>query len=331
MKFNRIAVLGSNSFAGASFVANALGRGAQVIGFNRSAEGADLFLPYRRLKDFSGYKFFQADLNTDAHIVFSELSAYRPQVIVDFAGQGMVAESWLNPAQWYQTNIMAKVRLHEFLRQVAWLERYVRISTPEVYGSHDQSVKENRVYSPSTPYAVSHAAIDMSLGVFHAQYGFPVIFNRFANFYGPGQQLYRIIPRTVIYALTSQKLQLHGGGTSTRAFIHATDVANAIFASLEYGKIGEIYHFSSERYLTIRAVVEIICNLLKTDFFTLVEVTPDRLGKDQAYLMDSSRARQELGWFDSISFEEGIDQTVDWVKTNLETIRQLPLDYLHKP
>lgn len=331
MKFDRIAVLGSNSFAGSSFVANALQRGTQVIGFNRSAEGAELFLPYRRVANCGLYKFFRADLNADIDLIFSELERFRPQVIVDFAGQGMVAESWQNPTQWYQTNILAKVRLHDYLRQVDWLERYVRISTPEVYGSHERSIKETCVYNPSTPYAVSHAAIDMSLRAFHVQYGFPVIFNRFANFYGPGQQLYRIVPRTVIYALTDQKLQLHGGGTSVRAFIHGQDVANGIFASLDVGVLGEIYHFSPEQHHTIRAVVELICERMGIDFFSFAEVAPDRPGKDQAYLMDSSRARHELGWHDSIPFEEGVDQTIDWVTSNLDVIRQLPLNYFHKP
>lgn len=269
-------------------------------------------------------------MNSDNDLIFLELERFRPQVIVDFAGQGMVAESWQNPVQWYKTNILAKVQLHEYLRRVDWLERYVRISTPEVYGNQERSVKETWAYDPSTPYAVSHAAIDMSLRAYYAQYGFPVVFTRFANFYGPGQQLYRIIPRTIIYALTGQKLQLHGG-TSTRAFIHCQDVANGILASLELGEPGEIYHFSSERYLTIRAVVELICERIDIDFFTLAEVAPDRPGKDQTYLMDSSRARNELGWHDRISLEEGIDQTIDWVKANLEVIRQLPLNYVHKP
>ena len=331
MKFDRIAVLGSNSFAGASFIANALERGAQVIGFNRSAEGAELFLPYRRVASCGNYEFFQADLNTDIDLIFSELGRYRPQVVVDFAGQGMVAESWKNPAHWCQTNILAKVNLHEYLRRVEWLERYVRISTPEVYGSQERSVKETWVYDPSTPYAVSHAAIDMSLRAYHAQYGFPVVFSRFANFYGPGQQLYRIVPRTIIYALTGQKLQLHGGGTSTRAFIHGQDAANGIFASLELGEPGEIYHFSPERFFSVRAVVELICKRMNIDFFNFVEIVPDRPGKDQAYLMDSSRARQELDWLDRVPFEEGVDQTIEWVMANLEIIRQLPLDYIHKP
>jgi dTDP-glucose 4,6-dehydratase len=330
MKFNSIAVLGSNSFAGSTFVANALKRGCKVIGFNRSKENEDLFLAYKLLDERKNYKFIQADLNLDFDIITSELEKFKPQVLIDFAGQGMVAESWHNPVQWFHTNVLSKVRLHEYLRTVNWLERYVRISTPEVYGSQETLLEENWNYWPSTPYAVSHAAIDMSLRTYHSQYGFPVIFNRFANFYGPGQQLYRIVPRTIIYCINGHKLQLHGGGNSVRAFIHGNDVADGIFASLNLGKIGSIYHFSSNKFMTIRAVVELICQQMGIDFEKLVEVSPDRQGKDQAYLMNSTKSRNELGWKDEVQFEDGIEQTIEWVRNNIKIIQKLPLNYIHK-
>ncbi len=330
MKFTRFAVLGSSSFAGSAFVAESLIRGAVVLGFNRSAEGSDIFFPYRTLPHNNSYRFVQADINHDFEKIKIELDRFEPEVVIDFAGQGMVAESWQDPAQWYTTNIISKARLHEYLRGALWLKRYVRISTPEVYGSQENLLSETWQSSPSTPYAVSHAAIDMSLRAYYQQYGFPVILNRFANFYGPGQQLYRIVPRTIIYALTGRKLQLHGGGTSIRAFIHGNDVANGILASLEVGEPGNIYHFSPEKFFTIRQVVELICTRMGIAFSDLAEVTADRPGKDQAYLMDSSRARAELGWRDEISFEVGVDQTIEWVKRNLAEIEKLPLNYIHK-
>jgi dTDP-glucose 4,6-dehydratase len=330
MKFDRYAVLGSNSFAGAAFVARALADGAEVIGFNRSPEGSDIFLPYKKSSNSSRYTFYQADINHDLEKILGILEQFRPEVIVDFAGQGMVAESWQDPAQWYSTNIIAKVRLHDQLRRYDWLKRYVRISTPEVYGSQDSVIPESWQYLPSTPYAVSHAAIDMSLRAFHQNYGFPVVFTRYANFYGPGQQLYRIVPRTIIYALTGRKLQLHGGGTAVRAFIAADDVADGIMRAAANGNPGEIYHFSSDRFMTIRKVVEIICERVGIPFDALAEVAPDRAGKDQAYLMDSTKAKTALGWAEAVSFEQGIDATIAWVKENLDEINRLPLNYIHK-
>ena len=330
MKYKRYAILGSNSFAGAAFVARALAEGADVIGFNRSLEPSSIFLPYLNIKGSGSYTFIQADINHDLDAILTRLDIFRPQVVVDFAGQGMVAESWQNPAQWYNTNIVAKVKLHDQLRCRDWMERYVRISTPEVYGSQENLLQETWQYNPSTPYAVSHAAVDQSLRAFHQQYDFPVIFTRFANFYGPGQQLYRIVPRTIIYALLGKKLQLQGGGTSVRAFISGVDVANAVMLSIDFGVVGDAYHFSPERFLTIRQVIEIICSRMGVDFAELVEISPDRLGKDQAYLMDSRKARRELGWQDSLTFEEGVDATVQWVKDYFDEISSLPLNYIHK-
>jgi len=330
MKFERFAVLGSNSFAGAAFVARALADGADVVGFNRSPEASDIFLPYKQSPNRGRYTFYQADINHDLERILGVLEQFRPQVIVDFAGQGMVAESWQDPAQWYNTNIIAKVRLHDHLRRYDWLQRYVRISTPEVYGSQDSVIAESWNYLPSTPYAVSHAAIDMSLRAFHHNYGFPVVFTRYANFYGPGQQLYRIVPRTIIYALTGRKLQLHGGGTAVRAFIAADDVADGIMRAATDGNPGEIYHFSSDRFMSIRKVVEIICERVGMPFDALAEVAPDRAGKDQAYLMDSTKAKTMLGWAEATSFEQGIDATIRWVKDNLNEINRLPLNYIHK-
>jgi len=331
MRFRRYAVLGSNSFAGSVFVARALREGAEVVGFNRSPEGSSIFLPYREVPLPRRYSFVQADINRDLPIIIEAIEQFQPEVVVDFAGQGMVAESWGDPAQWYETNIVAKVRLHDQLRRYQWLERYLRVSTPEVYGSHETLLRESWQSNPSTPYAVSHAAVDASLRAFHHQYGFPVILTRFANFYGPGQQLYRIVPRTIIYALSGRKLQLHGGGTSVRAFIYADDIASGIMKALDAGRPGQIYHFSPERFLSIREVVEIVCERLDRRFDSVVEVAPERPGKDQAYLMDASRARDELSWEAQISFEQGVNRTIDWVARNFEEIQSLPHDYVHKP
>jgi dTDP-glucose 4,6-dehydratase len=330
MRFQRYAVIGSNSYAGAAFVSRAISDGADIIGFNRSKVVSDIFLPHRKPHSSGNYRFFQADINCDLDVIMKCLDDFKPQVVVDFAGQGMVAESWQSPEQWYLTNIVSKVRLHDQLRRRDWLLRYIRISTPEVYGSQDSLADESWIYNPSTPYAVSHAAIDMSLRSFHQQYDFPVIFTRFANFYGPGQQLYRIVPRTIIYALLGKKLKLHGGGRSIRAFIYGDDVADGIMRALNGGNIGEVYHFSPERFLTIRQVVEIICQQLNFNFDSVAELAPERPAKDLAYLMSSSKARNTLDWTESLSFEQGINNTIDWVKLSLDEIQNLPLNYIHK-
>jgi len=188
-----------------------------------------------------------------------------------------------------------------------------------------------QAYSAWSPYAVSHAAIDMSLKAFHLNYGFPVVFGRFANFYGEHQQLYRIVPKTILSVRSNIKLPLHGGGKSVRAFIHATEVADGIERMIESGKSGEIHHFSPTRYHTVYEVVQTICNRLGADIEQATAVTADRPGKDMAYLMDASKAARELGWAPRVAFEDGIDRTIAWIDRNYEKMRSLPWHYVHKP
>ena len=174
----------------------------------------------------------------------------------------MVAESWLNPEHWYMTNTLSTIKLHDQLRKLDFLEKYVHISTPEVYGNCSGFISENTPFNPSTPYATSRAATDMSLRNFFNAYKFPVVTTRAANVYGPGQQLYRIIPKTIISILMGGKIQLHGGGYSTRSFVHIDDVSDATWKIMLRGKNGEDYHISTDVVISIRDLVEKICQKL---------------------------------------------------------------------
>ena len=219
MTKQKVLVIGSNSFSGSHFVAEALAAGHPVWGVSRSDEPNQVFLPYRWPKEgqkalatAENFSFKAIDLNSQLNTLLELIDRVQPQLVVNFAAQGMVAESWLNPTHWYRTNVLAQVALHDALRQKTFLEKYVHVTTPEVYGSTDGGwIKEHNHFAPSTPYAVSRAACDLHLQSFHQAYGFPVVFTRAANVYGPGQQLYRIIPRTLLSARTGAPMQLHGG------------------------------------------------------------------------------------------------------------------------
>ena len=330
----RFFVIGSNSFSGASFIEYLLGRGAEVVGVSRSPEAASCFLPHKFQHTASGlarYHFEQMDLNHDSERMIAAIRQFEPEYVVNFAAQSMVAESWLHPEHWYQTNVVANVRLFEGLRKLAFLRKYVHVSTPEVYGTCSGTVTESAPFNPSTPYAASRAGCDLHLQVLFKNYSFPVAWTRAANVYGPGQQLYRIIPRTILFVRLGRKLQLQGGGRSVRSFIHIRDVADGTLRVARHGKPGEVFHFSTDRYVSIRELVELICTRLGVEFSQTVEVVGDRPGKDAAYLLDSQKARRALGWSDAVSLDEGIDQTIGWIDENLDQLKQQPLDYIHKP
>jgi dTDP-glucose 4,6-dehydratase len=184
-----VVLIGSNSFSGASFASYALARGARVLGMSRSSELNHVFLPYRWDGHQENFSFFPYDLNRHLDEIVAVIRRERPRYVVNFAAQSMVAQSWDAPEHWFQTNVVATVRLHDQLRRCDFLERYVHVTTPEVYGSTSGTIREDAPFNPSTPYAVSRAAADMSLRTFHQAYKFPVVFTRAANVYGPGQQL----------------------------------------------------------------------------------------------------------------------------------------------
>lgn len=323
-------VIGSNSFSGASFVDFALQKKVSVIGTSRSAESIDAMLPYK-WRDHSLFNFHQLDLNKDLQRITDLLNAVKPKYVVNFAAQSMVGESWHRPQDWFMTNVVSTIKLHDVLRKCNFLERYVHVSTPEVYGSCSGFVNENFPFNPSTPYAVSRAAADMSLRTFHAAYNFPVVTTRAANVYGPGQQLYRIIPRTILFILLGRKLQLHGGGVSTRSFIHMADVSDATWRIMTEGHNGDTYHISTSEVISIRELVERICAKLGVAFADHVETVGERLGKDSAYHLDSSKVRNELGWADRIALDQGLDECIAWVRNNFEALKASTYDYIHKP
>lgn len=324
-------ILGSNSFSGATFADYLAEQGHDVLATSRSAEPHAAFLPYEWQARPGAVRFETVDINHDLAKLDLLLKREKPTHIVNFAAQSMVGESWQNPDHWMMTNVVSTVRLHELLRRHGPLERYVHVTTPEVYGSTEGWVREDNPFNPSTPYAVSRAAGDMSLRSYFQAYDFPVLYTRAANVYGPGQQLYRIIPRTILAAIGGQKLRLDGGGLSERVFIHMRDVADATLRVALTGKPGECYHISGYELVSIRQLVELILARLNRSFEECVEIGPERPGKDTSYTLDSFKIRTELGWRDRVSLLEGIDDVIVWAERFKDALPRLPARYEHKP
>ncbi|MEQ9518383.1 MAG: GDP-mannose 4,6-dehydratase [Parvibaculum sp.] len=324
-------ILGANSFSGATFADFVAESGHDVIATSRSAQPSDAFLPYKWQRRAGNVRFETIDLNHDLGKLDALLKAERPTHVVNFAAQSMVGQSWDNPDHWMMTNVVSTVQLHDCLRKCDWLEKYVHVTTPEVYGSTEGWVREDAPFNPSTPYAVSRAAADMSLRTYVNQYGFPAVSTRAANVFGPGQQLYRIIPRTILMALTGGKLTLDGGGISTRSFITMRDVSDATLKVALSGKVGDTYHISTDRMISIRELVEKIFCDLNCDFESHVTVGPERPGKDSAYMLDSKKIRAELGWKDQETLEDGLAQAVAWALKFKDELVATDPNYVHKP
>ncbi len=328
----KIVVIGSNSFSGQDFVDLLLDDPArEVVGVSRSPERSSLFLKYKSHGNLSRFRYHQLDLNLGMAQLLALLDAEQPDAVVNFAAQSEVGPSWDNPDQWFQTNTVALARLVNHLRKQRYLCRYLHISSPEVYGSCQGRVAEDGPLHPSTPYAASKAAADLLLNTYHKQFGFPLLTVRATNVYGARQQLFKIIPRTVIFLKLGKKIELHGGGRAVKSYIHIRDISRGELAILERGLIGSIYHLSPDQGVEVREVVRTLCEKLNRRFEDYTSVAEERPGQDTAYVIDSSRAREELRWSPKTGLSSGLDEVIEWVETNWKDIQSLPHIYEHKP
>jgi len=251
--------------------------------------------------------------------------------IIDFLGQGMVAESWINPHHWYKTNILSKIRMYDFLSKNRKFKKYIRISTPEAIGHVKGFISEDTKSNPSTPYAISHLAQDLTLSAYFKFNKFPFVISRFSNFYGPHQQPHRIIPKTLYCIFNKQKLSLHGGGKSIRSFIYIDDFCEGIYKSMTKGRLGEIYNFTNREYVSVYWLVKKICFLTKVNFEKLVKTSKDRPTKDHSYKMNPRKAEKKLNWKPKYSIEDGLKKTIKWYKDNKKQTSILRKAYVHQP
>jgi dTDP-glucose 4,6-dehydratase len=328
----KIVVIGANSFSGQDFVDLLLDApNNEVIGVSRSAERSALFLRYKTRSDLSHYRYVQADLNQDMPTLLNLFDSERPEYIVNFAAQSEVGPSWEHPEHWFQTNTVALALMVNHLRKQDYLKRYLHISSPEVYGNCVGTVTEKTPLNPSTPYAASKAAADMLLNTYAKQYDFPLITVRATNVYGARQQLFKIIPRSVIYLKQNQKIELHGGGVAVKSYIHIRDVSRGELALLEQGQIGQLYHISPDQGIAVRDVVQMSCEQMGKSFEEATTIVGERPGQDAAYVIDSSRVRTDFGWTPQIDIKQGLADVVEWVEDYWNEILQQPLGYQHKP
>ncbi len=153
---------------------------------------------------------------------------------------------------------------------------------------------------------------------------------RATNVYGARQQLFKIIPRSVIYLRLGRTIQLHGGGSALKSYIHIRDVSRGELAILERGEVGQVYHLSPDQGVAVHDVVRTTCERMGKSFERSTEIVAERPGQDAAYVIDSGRARLQFGWATRITLEQGLGEGIDWVNGNWEEIKAMPLVYEHR-
>ncbi len=310
----KILILGSNSFSGNHLIGYLLKKQFTVIGCSQSNQSEKRFNSLSQLsrKLKRNYKFKKININKDFIKLENLILKYKPEIIIDFLGQGMVAESWQYPHLTFNTNVLSKIKLYSFLSKQKFLEKYIKISTPEVFGSSKITNSNFKKYNPSTPYALSHSTIENYLYLLFKQFSFPVITSRFANFYGPYQKLYRVIPLAIHKASNKENFYLHGGGKSRRSFIFSEDFCEGIYKMIIKAKIGKCYQFSSKEYISIKNIVETIFKKKKLNPKKYIINVKDRPGKDKDYKIYDDDTRKKLRWKNNTTIDKGIDEVIKW-------------------
>jgi len=273
------------------------------------------------------YAYHAYHVTYELDLLMELLDEIRPHVIVNFAAQGEGAASWKHSWRFFETNCVALTRLCEALMTRDYLERFIHIGTSEMYGSVEHAASEDEPIKPSSPYAASKVAFDLYLISAHRFLEFPMNVIRPSNAYGPGQQLHRVIPKTILCGLTGRRLPLHGGGRAEKSYIHNRDVGSAVLAVAERAPVGRIYNAGPSQPTSIRRVVELCAEALGVRFDELCEMTEDRLGQDSRYWLDSSALRADTGWEPAVNWEEGLAEMVAWGREHLEQLRTLPTEF----
>lgn len=240
------------------------------------------------------------------------------QVIVNFAAESHVDRSIENPIPFYDTNVIGTVTLLEVVKKYSHI-KLVQVSTDEVYGSLGKTGKftEETPLAPNSPYSSSKASSDMIALSYYETYQLPVIITRCSNNYGPYQYPEKLIPLMVTNALEGKKLPLYGDGLNVRDWLHVTDHCSAIDTVLHKGCVGEVYNIGGNNEKTNVDVVEQIIKLLgktKKD----IEFVTDRLGHDRRYAIDAQKMKNEFEWEPKYTFEQGLKETVEWYKNNVD-------------
>jgi dTDP-glucose 4,6-dehydratase len=324
-------ILGSNSFSGGSLINYILDKEEKpvVYAVSRSNEYPKTQLSYKNNKNSSNVKFYRYDLNHNLNDIVKLIEDEEIDYIFNFAAQGMVAQSWQEPEQWFHTNTLSLVKLLDKIYKFPFIKKFVQISTPEVYGPCD-NIKESMTFHPSSPYAVSKASADLILYSYFITHKFPINYTRASNVYGAYQQLYRIIPKTILIIKKNEKLQLQGGGKSIRSFIHIDDVCKSTLLIAKEGKSGEIYHLSDNKTISIYNLVELICKQMNVDINEHIDIVEDRIGQDSLYLMNSEKLKNDFNLVPQKILKDSIKEVITWIEKNYDSLKALPDYYIHK-
>jgi len=283
------------------------------------------------LKDIErapNYIFVKADI-TDAEDIYGLFEQYKFDGVIHLAAESHVDRSLTDPNAFIQTNVMGTANLLNAAR-ASWKgnlegKRFYHISTDEVYGSLGATgfFTETTHYDPQSPYSASKAASDHLVRAYGNSYHLPFVITNCSNNYGPNQFPEKLIPLFINNIRNNKPLPVYGDGKYTRDWLYVVDHAIAIDLVFHSGKDGETYNIGGFNEWQNIELIKLVCKKMDEklgrpsgESAKLITYVKDRPGHDRRYAIDATKINKELGWKPSLTFEEGIEKTIDWYLAN---------------
>jgi len=286
----------------------------------------------RDIESAPNYTFIKGDI-ADQDFVNDLFASHKPDAVVHLAAESHVDRSITDPLAFVRTNVLGTVYLLNAARNL-WQpggydgHLFYHVSTDEVYGSLDfgpEMFTEETAYDPRSPYSASKASSDHFVRAWHHTYGMPVKLSNCSNNYGPNHFPEKLIPLAIHRLRTGQKVPVYGKGENVRDWLFVKDHATAIDAVFHKGTLGDTYNIGGVNEWQNLKLIELLCDTVDAKTGQpqgtsrqLITFVTDRAGHDMRYAIDSSKIMNELGWKPSVTFEQGLGQTVDWYLANQE-------------
>lgn len=296
----------------------------------------------RDVEECSNY-FFEKINILDVDALERTFHLHQPDAVIHLAAESHVDRSILSPLDFVYTNVIGTVNLLNSAKHLwkddMWGKRFYHVSTDEVYGALGDTgyFTEETKYDPHSPYSASKASSDHFVRAYHDTYGLPVVVSNCSNNYGPNHFPEKLIPLFINNVIHKKPLPVYGDGLYTRDWLFVKDHAAAIDMVFHYGNTGETYNIGGFNEWRNIDLVKLLCKLMdeklgrrQGESEKLITYVKDRPGHDRRYAIDASKINRELGWKPSVTFEEGLSQTIDWYLENTGWLKHVTSgEYMH--
>lgn len=324
-------ITGGAGFMGSNFIKHILKTqpDAAILNLDKLTYAGNLD-NLKEIENNPRYTFHKGDITSHEDVV-KAFEQCEPDIVVNFAAETHVDRSIMDPSAFVMTDVIGTHTLLETAKKQG-IKKYIQISTDEVYGhiEGEGEFTEETPFAPRSPYSASKAGADHLVQSYFTTYGLPTIVTHSCNVYGYNQHPEKFMPLFITNLLEGKKVPLYGDGQQVREYIFIDDYCRALAHIIQHGAIGDAYNISAGHSMKNKDVALLILRALDKDESSLVHVN-DRPGHDIKYIVNADKLKA-LGWQPQMSFEDGLQKTIDWYKNNdwhWKKVKQSPefIDY----